>query len=122
TAFQDLQPLIDAFAPERGAVLAADIDAAAAVADPPARLEALGGGIDGLVEAHGDLQAARRLVNRVQRSLQFGEVRWTYPHNELVSLPGQGAARLDERPQHREHLLRRAVAQLQNFKHVLPRR
>jgi len=61
------------------------------------------------VGAHRDQQPPLRPVERLKREPQVVEVRRARAYEELVRLPGQRRAGLEDRPQAGQHLLGRAM-------------
>jgi len=101
--------------------LRAHVDARATASDSAARLDTLASGLERVIEAHRDLQAPQRPVDRLQRALDLGQVRRARPHDELSGLPGKRAAGLDERLQCRKHLVDRPVPQRNDLQRLLGR-
>src|SRR5712671_5902407 len=118
-AFHDLHALIDAFVERAARPLRAHIELACAVADPAARFQPFPRCLANLVEAHGDLQAPQRTVDRLERAANIGDIRRARPQEELSLLPGQRAAGLQQRPERREHLLYGGMLERNDLERIL---
>ena len=89
----------------------AHMRARAAIGDAGAPFDAAPGGVLAAFEAHGNEEPPGGPVDRLERGADLGEVFGARANDQLAVLPAQRAARLKERPQHRNHLIGRPVLQ-----------
>ncbi|HET9352079.1 MAG TPA: hypothetical protein VFO02_12215, partial [Burkholderiales bacterium] len=72
-----------------------------------------------VVETNRNLQAPHRPVDRVKGAPDLGDIRRTRAQEKLSPAPTQRSTGLDERLQHRQHLLDRAVPKWNDLQGVL---
>ena len=126
TAFEDAQRLLGAACRRRHAIAHVDVGAAVTAArrdrHGPVGVALLRAAFLDQVLADADLQLTRRPVERRQHLADLRRVGARRAQEQLVALAGQRAAGLDQRLQHRQHLVGRAEAQVDDLDGLCDRR